>query len=102
MDVIWVYFFRDDLPSDLMYKGSPLQCNTIITMVNNSWDCTEEVSKIGVSEAHVPKFAELGADCIIADAHVRVGFQSKSVKNHNMAYNSDDGSQLANMHARTG
>lgn len=76
MDEIRVYFFRDKLPSDLMYNGYPLQCNTIIKMVNGSWNCKEEVEKLGVVGARVPKFVDLGVDCNLGDADIRVGFEA--------------------------
>lgn len=72
MDEVKVYFFREELAESLIiYDGYPLQCNTIIKMVNNNWDCADKVS---VDGAHVPKFVEHGN---IEDAHIRVGFRSK-------------------------
>ena len=82
MEEIRVYFFRDTLPSDLKYNGYPLQCSTIIKMVNSYWDCEEEVKKLGVPGFKVPKFVDLGEECNIGDADIRVSFEGMCVVQH--------------------
>ncbi len=89
IDIIRVYFFREQLPR-VKYNGYPLQCNTIITMVNSYWNCADVVNEDGINiGVHVPSFSDLGTDCNLGDADIRVGFQCKH-----------SSSKLLTMHSR--